>query len=121
MHIRKLADCKEIVAGDNTRLRELLHPDRDYPFTGRYSLAHAVIGPGEKSTPHRLTTSEVYYIMSGTGRMHIDNDAADVGPGDAFEIPPDSTQWLENTGSEPITFLCIVDPAWQPEQETVDD
>lgn len=121
MLIRKLANCSEIVAGDGTRLRELLHPERDYPFTGRYSLAQAVIQPGERSTPHRLTSSEVYYIMSGQGRMHIDDDTADVSPGDAFEIPPGATQWLENTGSQPIAFLCIVDPAWQQEQETVDD
>jgi len=121
MFIRKLTECNEITAADHTRLRELLHPDRDYPFSGRYSLAHAVIGPGEKSTPHRLTTSEVYYIMSGTGRMHIDDDTAEVTAGDALEIPPGATQWLENTGSEPIAFLCIVDPAWQPDQETVDD
>jgi mannose-6-phosphate isomerase-like protein (cupin superfamily) len=28
-------------------------------------------------------------------------------------------QWLENTGKEEIEFLCIVDPAWRPEDEEV--
>lgn len=120
MFIRKLKDCTEIVAGDGTLLRELLHPDREYPFGGRYSLAHAVVDPGKRSKPHRLTTSEVYYILSGRGRMYIDDDSAEVEAGDAFEIPAGSTQWLENDGDEPVVFLCIVDPAWQPHQESVD-
>ncbi len=121
MLIRKLSECTEFVAGDGTLLRELLHPDRDYPFGGRYSLAHAIVEPGKQSRRHRLTSSEVYYILSGHGVMHINTDSATVAPGDAFEIPAGATQWLENTGTGPIAFLCIVDPAWQPDRETVDD
>jgi mannose-6-phosphate isomerase-like protein (cupin superfamily) len=90
MLIRKLTDCPEITAGDDTRLRELLHPDRDYSFSGRYSLAHAVVKPGRASVRHRLRTDEVYYILQGTGEMHLDDDTAPVSAGDAVEIPPGS-------------------------------
>jgi len=117
MRKRKLSDCVEIIAGDGTRLCELLHPDREYPFAGRYSLAHAVVPAGQTSCPHRLTTDEVYYILSGKGQMHINDEAAEVTAGDVIEIPPGATQWLANTGSDDLAFLCIVDPAWRREDE----
>lgn len=119
MLIRKLSQCEQIKAGDRTVLRELLHPDRDYPFTGRYSLAHAMLGPGESSLRHRLKTDEVYYILSGRGLMHIDEATAAVEAGDAIDIPPGSEQWIENTGEDSLAFLCIVDPAWRAEDEEV--
>ena len=119
MLIRRLKDCSEITAGDDTRLRELLHPDRDYKFGGRYSLAHATLSPGAASEPHRLTVDEVYYIISGLGNMHIDDETSEVGTGDAIEIPPGSVQWIECTGKTDLQFLCIVDPAWSAESEEI--
>ena len=121
MLIRKLHNCDEMVAGDGTSLRELLHPDRGYQFNGRYSLAHAVLAAGEKSTKHRLATDEVYYILSGMGLMHVDDELSRVVAGDAVEIPPGSVQWIENTGDGELVFLCIVDPAWRAADEEVLD
>lgn len=34
-------------------------------------------------------------------------------------IPPHSKQFIENNGSVNLKFLCIVDPAWKPEDEEV--
>ena len=119
MLIRKLQNCTEITAADGTRLRELLHPNRDYQFSGRYSLAHARLAPGERSLEHVLKTDEVYYILEGSGQMHIDNESAPVVAGDAIEIPPGSRQYIENRGESDLCFLCIVDPAWRPEDEGI--
>jgi mannose-6-phosphate isomerase-like protein (cupin superfamily) len=119
MLIRKLRECPEIAAGDQTRLRELLHPDGAYGFAGRYSLAHAVVRPNAQSVRHRLRTDEVYYILSGRGEMHVDDESASVEPGDAVEIPPESVQWIRNIGDTDLVFLCIVDPAWCDEDEEV--
>lgn len=118
MLIKRLKDCREITAGDRTRLRELLHPDRD-PADIRYSLACAWLARGAQSRAHRLKTTEVYYLVRGTGVIHIGEETAEVRAGDAVYIPPDSVQWLENTGKDDIEFLCIVDPAWRPEDEQV--
>ncbi|MFP4009234.1 MAG: cupin domain-containing protein [Spirulinaceae cyanobacterium] len=120
MLIRNLNDCEEFVAGDGTLLRELLHPDKQ-PLDLRYSLAHAVVPVGQTSTPHSLTTSEVYYILSGQGEMHIDNASQIVNPGDAVYIPPNAKQFIRNCGDSPLVFVCIVDPAWRKEDETVFD
>ena len=70
-------DCADFMAGDNTILREILHPAKQ-DVALRYSLAHALVRPGEASLPHRLATSEVYYILEGRGTMYIDNEQAEV-------------------------------------------
>lgn len=118
MLVRNLEDCEMFTAGDNTQLRELLHPDKQ-PLALRYSLAHAIVPVGQTSVDHALTTSEVYYILNGQGKMHINDEIQAVGPGDAIYIPPKARQFIQNTGSEPLVFICIVDPAWRAEDETV--
>ena|SRR4028118_631320 len=118
MLVQKLQACAEFIAGDGTQLRELLHPDKQ-PIELRYSLAHAIVPVGQTSIPHALKTSEVYYILSGTGEMHIDNETQVLEPGDAVYIPPNAKQFIHNSGTESLVFICIVDPAWRKEDETV--
>jgi mannose-6-phosphate isomerase-like protein (cupin superfamily) len=118
MYIKDLQDCPEFFAGDNTILRELLHPDKA-DLNLRYSLAYAMLKPGKTSQPHKLKTSEVYYILEGEGIIHIDNETAKVLPGQAVYIPPDFRQFINNSGNTDLKFLCIVDPAWRKEDEEV--
>lgn len=118
MWVQQLTDCEPFTAGDNTHLRELIHPDKQ-PLELRYSLAHAVVPVGKTSIDHALTTSEVYYILAGQGEMYIDGETRSVGPGDAIYIPPHARQFIRNTAQVPLMFLCIVDPAWQAQNETV--
>ncbi len=58
MFIKDLSKCREFIAGDNTILRELFNPLKD-KMNLRYSLAHAIIKPGEISYYHKLKTSAV--------------------------------------------------------------
>ncbi len=118
MLIRDLQKCTEFIAGDKTILREILHPDKAGIDTG-YSLAHARVKQGESSLPHRLKTSEVYYILEGKGVMHIDNESSEIKKDQAVYIPPGAVQYVENKGEGELVFLCIVDPAWKPENEEV--
>ena len=116
--ITDLDSCQAFVSGDEVTLRELLHPDKASLEIG-YSLAHATLKPGEVSLPHRLKTSEVYYILAGEGLMHIDGESAGVRANQVIYIPPNSEQYIDNTGEADLVFLCIVDPAWRPEDEAI--
>jgi len=113
-----LADRREFLAGDHTVLRELLHPAKQ-PLALRYSLAHGTLAPGGRSKWHRLRSSEVYYIIAGRGRMTVDDSVVLVEPGSVIYVPPGGKQTLENSGPVAIEFLCLVDPAWKPEDEEV--
>ena len=119
MLIRNLRDCQKVIAGDRSVLRELLHPDKA-ALKLHYSLAHATVLPGRKTVPHRLRTSEVYYILSGKGGMRINDEQCPVRAGQAIYIPPGARQHIDNPGRTQLTFLCIVDPAWRKEDEVVE-
>jgi len=118
MFIRELSDCEEFVAGDNCMLREILHPDKQ-DLNLRYSLAHAVVKPGDTTWKHRLITSEVYYIIEGSGVMHINDESMPVRAGSTVYIPPLAAQSITNSGATDLRFICIVDPAWRKEDEEV--
>ncbi len=118
MVIKTLHDVAGFQAGDASFLKELLNPARE-PLSLRYSLAHAEVGPGAATLPHRLKASEVYYILEGRGRMHIGGERAEVAAGQAVYIPPGEIQFIENTGAARLAFLCLVDPAWTPDGEEV--
>jgi mannose-6-phosphate isomerase-like protein (cupin superfamily) len=51
--------------------------------------------------------------------IHIDKESQIVSIDDAVYIPPLSIQFIENTVTNDLKFLCIVDPAWKKEDETM--
>jgi mannose-6-phosphate isomerase-like protein (cupin superfamily) len=118
MIIRSLKEAAVFKAGDASLLKELLHPDKD-PLEIGYSLAHAVVGSGERTLPHRLKSAEVYYLLEGRGLMRVGSEQAEVVAGQAVYIPPGRVQSIENLGAGDLAFLCIVDPAWRTEDEDV--
>lgn len=118
MIIRSIHDTGFMQAGDGSVLKELLNPAKE-PLALRTSLAHAEVAPGRTTRAHRLAGSEVYYILEGRGRMHIDAEEAEVSEGQAVYIPPRAVQFIENPGPGVLRFLCLVDPAWTPSSEEV--
>ena len=119
MLIRRLENLKEIVAIDETILREIFNPlHDDGTLKLGYSIAHAIVKPSNASLSHRIkTSSEIYYILKGSGRMYVDEESEDVGPEDTIYVPPNATQYIQNTGDADLVFLCIVYPSWRAEDE----
>jgi mannose-6-phosphate isomerase-like protein (cupin superfamily) len=118
MFVRHIDDCQEFVAADDSVLREFLHPAKTN-LQINYSLALAKVLPHQKTRLHKLKTSEVYYIIEGCGLMHINEESCKVSPHCAIYIPPNSEQYIENTGDSDLSFLCIVEPAWRPRDEVI--
>jgi mannose-6-phosphate isomerase-like protein (cupin superfamily) len=122
MIIRSLSELPRHVVLDGSHLVEYLHPERgsNPPALG-YSLAHAIVRPGEATLPHRLrSSSEVYVMLEGRGRLHVGDEGEEVGPGVAIYVPPGESQWIENTGDADLEFLVIVEPSWREEDEEAD-
>ncbi|HVG00956.1 MAG TPA: cupin domain-containing protein, partial [Chloroflexia bacterium] len=85
--------CPQFVAGDETLLREVLHPDHGTAPVP-YSLAHATLAPGTRSLLHRLRGSELYYFLQGHAEMHIDGESGEVRAGHVVFVPPGATQFV---------------------------
>lgn len=116
--MKNLKAIPKIIAGDNSTICEILNPLKEDLNIG-YSLAWAQVKPGEKTLPHKLKVSEVYYVLKGTGIIHINNEEKRINDSDTVYIPQDANQFIENAGEENLDFLCIVDPAWKPEIEEI--
>jgi len=111
MFVKNIGACPEFTANDGCRIREVLHPAKE-PVDLPYSIAHARVAPAHHSYRHKLKQAEVYYLLTGRGRMHIDDRAEDVSEGDVIYIPPHAVQWIENMGQGDLEFLALVSPPW---------
>ena len=116
MLIKSLTACLPLLAKDGCRIFELLHTKND-PIKLPFSLAVAEIEPGERSYRHCLRQVEVYYVIEGRGRMHIDDETADVASGDAILIPGGAEQWIENAADHMLRFIAVVSPPWSDEDD----
>jgi hypothetical protein len=62
---------------------------------------------------------ELFNPLKDSLVMHIDDEHQSLCPGDTVYIAPETVQFIHNPGSDPLAFICIVDPAWRPEDETI--
>ena len=119
--IKDLKEGTYFQAGDQSLLCELLHPDREkVPLNMGFSLAHAIVKPGQRTVVHKLLTSaEIFFILEGEGIIHIDQELTPIRPGQVVYVPPNSKQFIQNTGHLDLTFLCLVSPQWKKEDEVI--
>jgi mannose-6-phosphate isomerase-like protein (cupin superfamily) len=112
MDIRNIAEVPAFTTKDGSEIRELLaHRNSSI---AKQSLAEARVAPGKQTQPHyHPVTEEIYYILSGTGRMTIGTQTRDVGVGDAIAIPPGAVHTIVNTGQDELRFLCCCAPAYE--------
>ncbi len=116
---KQLKKCRLFTAGDGSRLREILNPKKERCLKIRYSMAWASVPTGKETRSHVLRHAEVYHILCGTGIMRIGREWNKVKAGDTIYIPPGSVQQIRNVGRQPLSFICIVDPAWIPACEKI--
>ncbi len=112
MDIRQIDQVPAFTTKDGSEIRELLAHRNS--CIAKQSLAEARLAPGQQTTPHyHVQTEEIYYILTGHGRMRIDREERDVAAGDAIAIPPGAVHTITNTGSEALKFLCCCAPAYE--------
>lgn len=66
------------------------------------------IEPGGRLGWHTDATEETQYIISGTGKLHLeDGTAYSVAPGSVFVLPTPLRHDLENTGKETLRAVAF--------------
>jgi len=116
MSVRKNSEIKSIQGSEGTKIKQYFHPHNTLNGIN-YSIAQFTLGPGKKSKLHKMSSSEIYYILEGSGDLKIDEDTHHIEKDDSAYVPPNSKQFIENTGTTNLKFLCIVEPAWKVEDE----
>jgi mannose-6-phosphate isomerase-like protein (cupin superfamily) len=61
--------------------------------------------PGAGVGPHEQHEDEVYYVLSGTGVMTVDDTKVDMTPGTAVLTRPGSSHSLKQTGTADLVVL----------------
>ena len=111
-------DCVQFTTKDTSLIREIIAPRNS--DVRLQSLAEAVVPAGARTLAHyHPVTEEIYYILSGKGKMALEADIFEVVPGDAIGILPGQRHQIENSGPEPLTFLCCCVPAYE-HQDTIE-
>ena len=112
MIVLNLAAQTPFVTKDGSEIRSIL--DRTNAPVVQQSLAEATVlaGTSTQRHYHRLS-EEIYFILAGTGRMEIDGETREVGPGDAILIPAGA--WHTITAAESLRFLCCCAPPYSHE------
>ena len=112
MDIKNLDQAAPFTTKDGSEIRELL-AHRNSVIRNQ-SLAEATIAVGTATQEHYHPKSEeIYYILSGSGRMKLDGDLREVGPLDAIAIPPGARHKIWNTGDVPLVLLCCCAPGYE--------
>lgn len=112
MEIVQRDNCEPFVTKDGSIIRELL-AHRNSSIRNQ-SLAEATIPPGVLTQlHHHPKTEEIYYILSGSGKMEIDGQLTHVGPGDAIAIGPGKWHRIHNDGSIDLVLLCCCAPGYE--------
>ena len=70
-------------------------------------LAIAKLGPGKEIEAHVDPMEEIYFILSGSGEMRVDNESRQVAPGDATWIPIGASHGLLNNRQEDCLILVV--------------
>jgi mannose-6-phosphate isomerase-like protein (cupin superfamily) len=112
MDIKSLEQVPAFVTKDGSQIRELLAHRNS--LIRNQSLAEARLAIGASTQEHyHLQTEEIYYITHGRGRMRIEEEVREVGPGEAVAIPPGRKHKLWNTGQEILRLLCCCAPPYE--------
>ncbi|MEM7446595.1 MAG: cupin domain-containing protein [Pseudomonadota bacterium] len=110
LDIKMISDSPDVIAPDGAEVRILCQ-------TGRGSMAHFRLAPGEIARPvaHR-TIDEVWYIVSGAGRMwrKLDDreEIADLRPGISISLPVGTHFQFRCDGNAPLEAVAIAMPPW---------
>ena len=114
MHVANLADLEPFITKDGSGIRELCGPA--WTPARNQSLAEATVPTGGATTAHyHPLAEELYYFVSGVGRLRVAGEERDVIPGDCAVIPPGAEHKLFNTGDLPLVLLCCCAPAYSHE------
>lgn len=118
MHLANLDDAESFITKDGSAIREVAGPV-SLPAVNQ-SLAEATVPPGAATEEHyHRRTEELYFFVSGRGRLRIGADERDVRPGDCAVIPPGERHKLLNTGDDPLVLLCCCAPAYSHEDTVI--
>ena len=111
MQVSKLDQLDSFTTLDGSRIRELVGPA--WTAARNQSLAEARVPAGASTIEHfHRKSEEIYYFVSGRGRMRLGEEETEVGAGDCVVIPPGTRHKLWASDDAELVLLCCCAPAY---------
>lgn len=85
-----------------------LFPWKDVAEPASWGGGIASVRPSESTTLDKHDEFETFLVLSGSGRMHIEDESCTMGEGDVVFIEKNKSHFFTNlSDSEPLVFLSI--------------
>lgn len=88
-----------------TRMRMLIGPDEG---ATKFHMRHFEIAPGGHTPHHRHDYEHEILILRGNGLVKSAAGDRPCQAGDIVWMPPNELHQFQNTGREPLEFLCLI-------------
>jgi mannose-6-phosphate isomerase-like protein (cupin superfamily) len=118
VHISNRDQVHSFTTLDSSTIRELAGP----PWTNarHQSLAEAIVPAGGETLEHfHRRTEEIYYFISGRGRMRLGTETAEVAAGDCVVIVPGVPHKLWAAQDADLVLLCACAPAYSDDDTEI--
>jgi mannose-6-phosphate isomerase-like protein (cupin superfamily) len=114
VEVSNLDRLDSFITLDGSSIRELAGPS--WTAARNQSLAEARVPAGGSTVEHfHRQTEEIYYFVSGSGRMRLGSEETDVRVGDCVVIPPGVRHKLWASEDSELVLLCCCAPAYSDE------
>jgi mannose-6-phosphate isomerase-like protein (cupin superfamily) len=111
VQVSKLDRLDSFTTLDGSTIRELVGPA--WTAARNQSLAEARVPAAGATIEHfHRESEEIYYFVSGSGRMRLGDEETEVGAGDCVVIPPGVRHKLWAAGDAELVLLCCCAPAY---------
>ena len=104
-----IAEAKDI-SGDYPGEIEMMTGDlqaEQVAFTHRHLAPETGGMRGNRDGHSHKTQEEIYYVISGTLKIKLDDEVLDLGPGTAIRIAPSTARSVWNEGPEDVQMTMV--------------
>ena len=106
--VKNIRDAEDLAAKHGLSEHQEARFPRDDLELGTVAFSHQIVKPGKRHAfAHRhKQAEEVYVVLSGSGRVKLDDEVVDVRPLDAIRVAPALTRAFE-AGPDGLELLVF--------------
>ena len=106
MTVLRNSEIQTIEGNEGTNIKQYFHPHNTLNGIS-YSVAHFSLEPDKETKLHKLTSSEIYYILEGNGVFIMEKEEIEIKKDDSVYVPPNTEQKIKNSTAV-NRFITIV-------------
>ena len=103
------------VEGEDARLLKVLLSPKMQEGLTELAVGYAIVPPGGHSDKIGHPEGELFYVVSGEGKMYVDGEIVDIHPTTTFWVPPYKVHQSINDSDQELKILWVLVPPGKEE------